>query len=127
MLNTVNLLQKSFAARSLDEAKDCQRLKNVLNRLQEPIDRIERDRHRLRDGLGRTKRTRILQWISPMPHHNQARKDLVADSGPWFLSDDRLLGWRGSSTWLRGIAGGSGKSRPQISNSYLLLLRTESC
>lgn len=92
-------------------------LKNVLSSLQMPIDRIERDLHDLRAHSGDAKRTQILQWISPIPyeqHHNQARRDLMTGTGRWFLNDDRLLGWRGSSAssimWLRGIAG-SGKSK----------------
>ena len=102
---------------SSDEKDKHQRLEKVLNDLQMPIDRIEKDLQDLRDDLGDAKRIHILQWISPIPyeqHHNQAKKDLMAGTGLWFLNDDRLLGWRGSSAssimWLRGIAG-SGKSK----------------
>lgn len=108
---------EGLAALSSDEQNKHQHLKDVLDNLQMPIDRIERDLQDMRDDLGDAKRIQILQWISPIPyeqHHNQARRDLMAGTGLWFLNDERLLGWRGSSTssimWLRGIAG-SGKSK----------------
>ena len=111
------IFEEELATLSSDAENKYQQLKNVLDNLQLPIDRIEKDVQDLRDDLGNTKRIQILQWISPIPyeqHHNQARKDLMASTGLWFLNDDRLLGWRGSSTssimWLRGIAG-SGKSK----------------
>ena len=109
--------EEGLATLSLNEENNRQHLKSVLDNLQMPIDRIERDLHDLRDDLGDAKRIQILQWISPIPyeqHHNQAKKDLMAGTGLWFLNDDELLRWRGSSTssimWLRGIAG-SGKSK----------------
>lgn len=108
------------ATLSSDEGNKYKDLKNLLNDLQLPIDRIERDLHDLhdlRDDLGDARRTEILQWISPIPyeqHHNQAKEDIMSGTGLWFLDDDRLLEWRGSSAssimWLRGIAG-SGKSK----------------
>ena len=111
------IFEEELATLSSDADNRYQQLKNALDNLQLPIDRIEKDVQDLRDDLGNTKRIQILQWISPIPyeqHHNQARKDLMASTGLWFLNDDRLLGWRGSSTssimWLRGIAG-SGKSK----------------
>ena len=108
---------EELATLSLNDENNHQHLKSVLGNMQMPIDRIERDVHDLRDELSDAKRGQIIQWISPIPykqHHNQAKKDLMAGTGLWFLNDDELLGWRGSSTssimWLRGIAG-SGKSK----------------
>lgn len=109
--------EEELAALSLDENNKHQQLKNLLNDIQMPINRLEKDMHDLRDDLDDAKRIQILQWISPIPyeqHHNQAKRDLMAGTGLWFLNDDRLLEWRGSSVssimWLRGIAG-SGKSK----------------
>lgn len=108
---------EKLTALSLDEQGKYQHLRDVLSNLQMPIDRIEIDLRGVRDDLGDAKRIQILQWISPIPyeqHHNQAKRDLMAGTGLWFLNDERLLGWRASSTssimWLRGIAG-SGKSK----------------
>ena len=108
---------EELATLSLNEKNNHQHLKGVLDNIQMPIDRIERDVHDLRDDLSDAKRSQILQWISRIPyvqHHNQAKNDLMAGTGDWFLNDDELLGWRGSRTssimWLRGIAG-SGKSK----------------
>ncbi len=110
-------IEEGLAALSLNEETQHQNLKDSLKNLQMPIDRMERGIHDLQDNLGDAKRIEILQWISPIPyeqHHNQAKKDVMEDTGHWFLNDDELLGWRGSSTssimWLRGIAG-SGKSK----------------
>lgn len=108
---------EKLTALSLDGQGKYQHLRDVLSNLQMPIDRIEIDLRGVRDDLGDAKRIQILQWISPIPyeqHHNQAKRDLMAGTGLWFLNDERLLGWRASSTssimWLRGIAG-SGKSK----------------
>ena len=82
-----------------------------------PIDRIEENLQNLRDGFSETERVELLQWLSPLPYeqyHNQVRKDVMVGTGMWFVDDDQLLAWRGSSSssilWLRGIAG-SGKSK----------------
>lgn len=104
----------------LNEMNEYRRLKSMLDELQMPIDRIERGMHGLhdmQDDFSDAKRAEILQWLSPIPyeqHHNQVNQEIMAGTGLWFLNDDELLGWRGSSTssimWLRGIAG-SGKSK----------------
>lgn len=108
---------EELATLSLNEKNNHQHLKGVLDNIQMPIDRIERDVHDLRDDLSDAKRSQIIQWISPIPykqHHNQVKKDLMDGTGEWFLNGNELLEWRGSSTssimWLRGIAG-SGKSK----------------
>lgn len=110
-------VEQDLAALSLEEKTNHQHLKSVLNDLQKPIDRIERNLQYLQDDLSEAKRIQILRWLSPLPYeqyHNQARRDVMAGTGNWFLNDDQLLAWRVSSSssimWLRGIAG-SGKSK----------------
>ena len=102
---------------SLEEEKNFNDLKNILQDLQQPINRMERDLQTLHDGLTIAERSKILQWISPIPyiqHHNQARRDVLAGTGTWFLKDETVLRWLSSSSssimWLHGIAG-SGKSK----------------
>ena len=92
-------------------------LRGILQDLQRPIDRMEQEIQALHDGLTIAERGKMLQWISPIPymqHHIQAKKDVLAGTGAWFLKDKNLLGWLSSSsssiTWLHGIAG-SGKSK----------------
>ena len=92
-------------------------LRGILQDLQRPIDRMGQDIQALYDGLTIAERGKVLQWISPIPymqHHSQAKKDVLAGTGAWFLKDKRLLGWLSSSSssimWLHGIAG-SGKSK----------------
>ena len=82
-----------------------------------PIDRIDQNLQDLGDGLSETERIKILHWLSPLPYeqyHNQARRDVMAGTGEWFVNEEQVLAWRASSSssimWLRGIAG-SGKSK----------------
>ncbi len=102
---------------SIEEGENFNNLKGILQDLQRPINRMERDLKTLHDGLTASERGKILQWISPIPylqHHNQAKRDVLAGTGIWFLNDDRVLRWLSSSSssimWLHGIAG-SGKSK----------------
>ena len=102
---------------SLEEEKNFNDLKGILQDLQQPINRMERGLQTLHDGFTEDKRNIILQWISPIPyiaHHNQAKRDVLAGTGAWFLKDDKVRRWLSSSSssilWLHGIAG-SGKSK----------------
>ena len=102
---------------SLEEEKNFNDLKGILQDLQQPINRMERGLQTLHDGFTEDKRNKILQWISPIPyieHHNQAKRDVLAGTGAWFLKDEKVLRWLSSSSssimWLHGIAG-SGKSK----------------
>ena len=102
---------------SQEEEKNFNDLKGILQDLQQPINRMERDLQTLHDGFTEAERVKILQWISPIPyieHHNQAKRDVLAGTGAWFLKDEKVLKWLSSSSstilWLYGIAG-SGKSK----------------
>jgi hypothetical protein len=64
-----------------------------------------------------SERTNILRWLSPEPYkeyHNQARRDVLAGTGKWLLSDSVFKKWKDESAssilWLHGIQG-SGKSK----------------
>ena len=110
-------LEHTLGNLSIVERENFKNLKDILQDLQRPLNRIEQDFHTLHDGLTIAERSRILQWISPIPymqHHKQARKDVLAGTGAWFLKKEKLLGWLSSSSssimWLHGIAG-SGKSK----------------
>lgn len=110
-------IEQDLAALSIEEKDNHQHLKSVLSGLQKPIDRIEKNLQDLQDDLSEAKRIQILHWLSPLPYeqyHNQARRDVMAGTGDWFLNNDQLLAWLVTSSssimWLRGIAG-SGKSK----------------
>ena len=110
-------VQSTLDNLSIEEEENFKNLKGILQDLQQPINRMERDLQTLHDGLTIAERGRILQWISPIPymqHHNQARKDVLAGTGTWFMKDEKILKWLSSSSssimWLHGIAG-SGKSK----------------
>ena len=99
------------------EREQSENLRGILQDLQRPIDRMGKEIQALHDGLTIAERGKMLQWISPIPymqHHSQAKKDVLAGTGTWFLNDIELLGWLSSSSssimWLHGIAG-SGKSK----------------
>ena len=85
--------------------------------MQQPISRMEQQLRDIKDGLNRTERLDIIQWLSPLPyktHHEQTRKDILSGTGTWFLQEQQLLEWQVSSSssimWLHG-APGSGKSK----------------
>ena len=110
-------LERTLSSLSIVERENFRTLKDILQDLQSPLNRIEQDFQTLHDGLTITERSKILQWISPIPymqHHKQARKDVLAGTGAWFLENEKLLGWLSSRSssimWLHGIAG-SGKSK----------------
>ena len=102
---------------SLEEEKNFNALKGILQDLQQPMNRMERDLQTLHDGFTDDERSEVLRWISPIPyiqHHNQAKSDVLPGTGAWFLKDEKVLSWLSSSSssimWLHGIAG-SGKSK----------------
>ena len=102
---------------SLEEEKNFNTLKGILQDLQQPISRMERDLRTLHDGFAEAERREVLHWISPIPyigHHNQAKSDVLPGTGAWFLKDEKVLSWLSSSSssimWLHGVAG-SGKSK----------------
>ena len=110
-------IERTVENLSLEEEKNFTTLKGILQDLQQPIDRLERDLQTLHDGFTEGERCKILHWISPIPyiqHHNQARRDVLAGTGAWFLNNKKMLRWLSSSSssilWLHGIAG-SGKSK----------------
>ena len=100
-----------------DLEEKSENLRGILQDLQRPIERMGQEIQALHDGLTIAERGKMLQWISPIPymqHHSQAKRDVLAGTGAWFLKDIELLGWLSSSSssimWLHGIAG-SGKSK----------------
>ena len=110
-------LERTLGRLSIAERESFRNLKDILQDLQRPLKRIEQDLQTLHDGLTIAERSKILQWISPIPymqHHKQARKDVLRGTGVWFLKNEKLLGWLSSNSssimWLHGIAG-SGKSK----------------
>ena len=78
---------------------------------------MEQQLRDIQDGLNRTERLDIIQWLSPLPykkHHEQTCKDILSGTGTWLLKQQQLLEWQVSSSssimWLHG-APGSGKSK----------------
>ena len=104
-------------AMNLQQKRDHQRLRDLLNDMQRPIDRMKEHLQKYEDGLEAKTRIQILSWLSPIPylqHHIQANSDVLLGTGQWLLNDDRLLEWQYSRSssilWLHGIPG-SGKSK----------------
>lgn len=107
-------------------------LKRLVKCIDGPIERMNNDLTNLADGFESklsilysrysshaiaSKRTEILQWISPEPHnqhHEQAKREVLAGTGQWLLSDPLFKRWKKESVssilWLHG-APGSGKSK----------------
>ena len=110
-------LERTLDNLSIVEREKSENLRRILQDLQRPINRMEQEVQALHDGLTIAQRGKMLQWISPIPymqHHSQAKKDVLAGTGKWFLKSEKVPGWLSSSSssimWLHGIAG-CGKSK----------------
>ena len=96
----------------LKEGSNHQRLVSLLQDMKRPINRMDKALEDFRDSLDASKRAKILHWLSSTPyieHHTQARKDILAGTGQWFLTNERVLEWQKSSNssimWLHGPPG----------------------
>ena len=93
------------------------RLETLLEDLNAPLARVDKQMTEVFDALDRLQRTQILLWLSPQPyllHHEQAKRGVIGGTGKWLLADPALRDWRESSTssilWVHGIPG-SGKTK----------------
>ncbi len=105
-------LEGSLAVLTLEERESHQQLHAVLDDLSKPIKRMEAELAEVHELYTVEARTKILQWFSPLPYqqyHVQACTGVLADTGHWLLSDERLRLWGSSSSasvlWLRGPPG----------------------
>ena len=110
-------LEECLETLTLEEKDNFDRLRKAFEKIQRPINRMERQVEAVYENLKGAQRQEILHWLSPIPyiqHHVQSRTDILEGTGAWFLNDDRMIQWQSSSLsaimWLRGIAG-SGKSK----------------
>ncbi|KAK2667987.1 NWD NACHT-NTPase, N-terminal [Fusarium oxysporum f. sp. vasinfectum] len=94
-----------------------QRVEKLMLDFQAPLLRWSDDLTRVTDHLDKTKRTKILKWLSKEPyrkHHQLVKEDLIEGTGQWLLSDPIYRRWKKDSAssilWLHGIPG-SGKSK----------------
>lgn len=92
-------------------------LQSLFRELQAPIVRSTDDLERIKDGLERETRVRVLKAISTIPyvqHHKSARKGRLDGTGTWLLEKTAFREWRcdsfSSVLWLHGIPG-SGKTK----------------
>lgn len=93
------------------------KLRVILDDLQQPISRVIEQMKDLHDGLERETRAKILRAISTVPynnHHKTARSGRLEGSGQWLLTKPAFQSWRKDSSssvlWLHGIPG-SGKTK----------------
>ena len=111
-------IQANVLALSLEEESRHKQLKIVLDDLQKPIDRMQKEISDLHDNLQESERQSILNWLSMQPsyiqHHDAAKRGIIEGTGTWLLQDDLLHDWQRSSAssilWLHGIPG-SGKTK----------------
>ncbi|KAK7575405.1 hypothetical protein V3481_017365 [Fusarium oxysporum f. sp. vasinfectum] len=94
-----------------------QRVEKLMLDFQAPLLRWSDGLTRVTDHLDKTKRTKILKWLSKEPyrkHHQLVKEDLIEGTGQWLLSDPIYQRWKKDSAssilWLHGIPG-SGKSK----------------
>ncbi|KAH7119554.1 hypothetical protein B0J11DRAFT_582082 [Dendryphion nanum] len=90
---------------------------NLLTSMDAPLRRMDADLKNIHDNLQASKRAEIVRWLSPEPymqHHKQTKRDILAGTGQWLLSDPIFKQWKDDSAssilWLHGIPG-SGKSK----------------
>uniref|UniRef100_A0A0W0GEG1 NACHT domain-containing protein n=1 Tax=Moniliophthora roreri TaxID=221103 RepID=A0A0W0GEG1_MONRR len=92
-------------------------LKQMLASIDGPIKRMAIDISNIKDQLEDSERTKILDWISPLPYqgyHNHHKRDVLQGTGQWLLQSQMYREWKNDSTssllWLHGIPG-AGKSK----------------
>ncbi|PVH80192.1 hypothetical protein DL98DRAFT_208852 [Cadophora sp. DSE1049] len=91
-------------------------LKQTLDDLSEPTNRLAHQIRTLNDNLKEEERLKIFEWLSTVEyrsHHRSKAKSLLPGSGQWLLKKREFSEWMSRSTssilWLHGIPG-SGKS-----------------
>jgi hypothetical protein len=109
--------RSSLKSLDMDLQKRTECLRKILSDLDKPLYRIGDQLTDLHDGLQRSERLEVIQWLSTVPypqHHQNVRKDRLCKSGLWMLRKEEFLDWKKTSTsailWLHGIPG-SGKSK----------------
>ncbi|CAI6226816.1 unnamed protein product [Periconia digitata] len=100
-----------------DSIDNHSKLAELLDRIDQPLRRMDSDLRNIRDDLEVSKRRKILKWLSSEPytrHHKQTKQDVLTGTGQWLLSDPVFRRWKDDSAssilWLHGIPG-SGKSK----------------
>ena len=106
----------SLEALSISQDENYAKLKDLLQKIDEPVHRISSQLNEIEDNLDKSKRYEILRWLSAQPHHEhheQIRKKALASTGRWLVEDSTYAEWHKGSTssllWLHGKVG-AGKS-----------------
>ncbi|KAI1526347.1 hypothetical protein PtrSN001A_009972 [Pyrenophora tritici-repentis] len=101
----------------MDNTENYAKLIGILARIDMPLRRMDDGLNNIHDDLQASKRTRIVQWLSPEPyiqHHKQNMQGVLTGTGQWLLADPIFKRWKDDSAssilWLHGIPG-SGKSK----------------
>ncbi|KAH8649711.1 hypothetical protein BGZ60DRAFT_569767 [Tricladium varicosporioides] len=109
--------QCTALADKYDQIHNRAELKRLLADVDTPLRRMDDNLKNIQDDLQASKRSEILQWVSPEPyiqHHKQTKQDVLPGTGEWLLSDPVFKKWKiesaSSVLWLHGIPG-SGKSK----------------
>ncbi len=85
-------MERVLETLSLDEKESHQRLTDTMQEFNKPINRLDESLQMLQDGLNMNERVNISQWLSPIPiihHHDQVRRDVLAGTGQWILTNER--------------------------------------
>jgi hypothetical protein len=102
---------------NMDLQERTERLRKILSDLDRPLYHIGDQLADLHNGLQRSERLEVIQWLSTVPcpqHHQNVCRDRLYKSGLWMLGKEEFLDWKKTSAsamlWLHGIPG-SGKSK----------------
>ncbi|KAL6863996.1 hypothetical protein J3F83DRAFT_182220 [Trichoderma novae-zelandiae] len=113
----IQRIEQQFKEKTELDQMEMQSLKDVVEQLNQPIDRIDSRLGQIHDGIEQHVRTQILKAISTIPygsHHKTASKGRLEGSGRWLLGKSAFGDWRkmshSSVLWLHGIPG-SGKTK----------------
>ncbi|EEB95754.1 hypothetical protein MPER_05225, partial [Moniliophthora perniciosa FA553] len=113
--NLLDARYRAVAAEGQAEMHD--NLKQMLASIDGPNKRMAIDISNIKDQLEDSERTRILDWISPLPYqgyHNHHKREVLQGTGQWLLQSQIYNEWKNDSTssllWLHGIPG-AGKSK----------------
>ena len=107
VINCAHICENVYGRNSHKNARE---ILKILRDLEQPIRHVDLGVRLLLKSVGTSRRTQILQWISPIPYednHNTACEGHTRGTGEWLLGHQTYDNWKSSREdailWLHGI------------------------
>ncbi|KAL4894380.1 ankyrin repeat-containing domain protein [Aspergillus ambiguus] len=107
-----DLLRDVQACESRRSAAADNRMVGMLDALNAPMTRVDKNVQTLLEGMEKQRRIELLEWISPVPfgdHHGNVKERRTPGTGEWLLRDESFCKWERADSsgvfWLQGSPG----------------------